>query len=117
MMRRFAIPARIILIALAAMLAMIVYSVSSKAADLYVHNTDGGLMILSDRPCPTAENLLLAFTFDSTGRYLRGCWTNASNEIAIVQWEDGDTDIYPLAVFKTLPAHMTAPLRDGEERI
>ena len=60
-------------------------------------NRAGGEVVLLDRPCATAPNTFVAFSYMQDNRSIIGCWTAAGDRV-FVDWS-GDVRSYPIVDF------------------
>lgn len=61
------------------------------------NNSSGGMIVLTNSKC-TSRDGLVAYTNDSLGRTILGCWF-AEDSFVFVAWNDGDVRTYPYGIF------------------
>lgn len=87
--------------------AALLLATTAAAADTYTsRNTGGGEIVLTERECTvgnrTVKGLREAYTFNSTGETVEGCWTMQDGYVH-VRWRNpdgsGTTRIYRIETF------------------
>ncbi len=61
-------------------------------------NDGGGQIVLTDIPCKTQPNTMIAYSYLKNGRSMLACWASDDKRV-FIKWPDDDLTSYPLEIF------------------